>query len=127
MSHIECPKCRTRNHTSGYGLAAPFVGMGFHTSCDDCGLLLELGPETEGLKSSEARLVKSKAFAALAPYRKAAGVLPKWRNSVRRLRPAWKQRIGRASRYRAWCLGHGITLDALLTAEPTFDVKRWKP
>lgn len=132
MSHIECPACKTRNHTTIYGCGCPFVGLGLRTVCDDCDLLLELVPDTDGLGTSEARRLKSKAFAALAPYRKAAGILPHRRDRVRLPKPTWKQRIERASGFRSWCRRNGVTLADLLQAdlllpEPKFDRKRWKP
>jgi hypothetical protein len=44
MSHITCPKCKTRDHTSGYGLAAGPIGA--YTFCNTCDGLLEFSPDS---------------------------------------------------------------------------------
>ncbi len=46
MSHITCPKCGGNEHVTGYGFAAG--PLGGYTICD-CGVVLELFPDTEGL------------------------------------------------------------------------------
>lgn len=52
MSHIECFKCKTRNHVTGYGLAAG--PMGKYTICEDCSTLLEFDPDVDDLPDEEA-------------------------------------------------------------------------
>lgn len=47
MTHLVCPKCGSKDHTSGYGLAAG--PMGGYTFCDGCDELLEFSPDLEGL------------------------------------------------------------------------------
>jgi hypothetical protein len=52
VSHIECPDCKTRNHVSGYGLAAG--PMGQYTFCEDCGELLEFDPDVDDFPEDDA-------------------------------------------------------------------------
>jgi len=44
MSHVTCPKCGSRDHTQGYGLAAG--PMGAYTFCNACDSLLEFMPDS---------------------------------------------------------------------------------
>lgn len=47
MTHLVCPKCKSNEHTCGYGLAAG--PMGSYCYCDGCDILLEAHADTEGL------------------------------------------------------------------------------
>ncbi len=46
MSHIACPKCGSREHYQGYGLAAGPLGS--YIICLECGELLESKPDPAG-------------------------------------------------------------------------------
>lgn len=57
MSHLICPKCKSNNHTTGYGLAAgPFGG---YTYCDDCETLIDFVPDLDGVSDEEAERIKA--------------------------------------------------------------------
>ena len=55
MSHLTCPKCGSKEHTIGYGLAAG--PMGGYTYCDGCDELLEFWPELTGLSEEDAKAI----------------------------------------------------------------------
>lgn len=52
MSHIQCPKCQSREHYSGYGFAGGFFGA--YTICE-CGALLEGFADCEGCTDEQAK------------------------------------------------------------------------
>lgn len=52
MSHLTCPKCKSTDHTQGYGLAAG--PMGAYTFCNSCDELIDFTPDLDGLEGTEA-------------------------------------------------------------------------
>ena len=63
MSHLTCPKCGSKEHSTGYGLAAG--PMGAYTFCDGCDVLLEFTPDLEGLDDERAARIQARVDAAL--------------------------------------------------------------
>lgn len=55
MSHITCPKCGGTEHMTGYGYAAGILGGYTFCESEDCGALLELWPDLEGLTEERAK------------------------------------------------------------------------
>jgi len=55
MSHLTCPKCGSKDHISGYGLAAGPIG--FYTFCDNCNVILEFTPDLEGVPEEAAKKI----------------------------------------------------------------------
>lgn len=61
MSHITCPKCGSREHITGYGLA---VGpMGSYTICEGCDVLLEFCADLEGVPEDRAKEIQANVAA----------------------------------------------------------------
>ena len=59
MSHITCPFCGSREHTTGYGLAAGPLGA--YTFCDECDELLEFSPDLSGLNEEDVGRLQAQA------------------------------------------------------------------
>lgn len=54
MSHVECPHCKMRHHTTTFGCGGPFGGHSLYTICDDCGRTLECRMDNDDVDSDEA-------------------------------------------------------------------------
>lgn len=63
MSHITCPKCGGNEHMSGYGFAGGVFGG--YTLCD-CGVVLDLLPDTDGVPDDRAAEMHEAAKQILA-------------------------------------------------------------
>lgn len=63
MSHVTCPKCKGTDHITGYGFAGG--AFGGYTICE-CGVVLELSPDTEGLSDEDAARIERAAKERLA-------------------------------------------------------------
>ena len=68
MSHIQCPKCHSREHFSGYGMGMGPLGQ--YTVCE-CDMILEMVPDVDGLTDEQAAAQKAWADRLLRPYREA--------------------------------------------------------
>lgn len=52
VSHVTCPRCGSKEHTSGYGFAAGTLGS--YTICG-CAKIIEFEADTEGLPPKEVK------------------------------------------------------------------------
>lgn len=82
MCHITCPNCGTRDHTSGFGLAAG--PMGAYTFCDNCDRLLEFT-----LDSSYDEEEQATGYAKLDQHMISAFGAENWNSQEHRLVDKW--------------------------------------
>lgn len=90
MSHLECHRCGSREHYSGYGYGCGPLGA--YTVCE-CGCVLAHSPDTEGLNEEDTATVVEASTALLAWHRLTGR--QRWlqaRRETRRMAPIRRKR-----------------------------------